>query len=644
MSGIAGIIRFDGAPVEPGSVEEMTSAMSHRGSDGTHHWVKGSVALGQCMLCTTPESLEEKQPLTNEDETLVLVMDGRVDNWEELRKELLGRGTRLRDRSDAELVLRSYGTWGRDCLAHIDGDFALVIWDARSRTVFCARDRMGNKPFNYHWDGTALAFSSELHAILRLPWVKQELNEGMLAEFLAAEWHSRDETFWSGVLRLVAAHRMEVGEQGPRPEQYWEPDLFAELPFTKDEEYIDCYRDIFRDAVRRMSRSHRTVAFEVSGGLDSSALFCMAEHLRRSGELPVPGIDGYTLAFQDGSAADDLVHARKVGSHLGVPLHEVQPASMDGSWYASEARSKRGFPGYPNGVMSHTLYRMAARAESRVLMNGGGGDEWLSGSRAYYREELSLRNWGALAECLRNDGRAYGVRQTAVWFCRHVVFDSLAPVAQNGVRHLLGRGGNAGARPESWLSIRMRNAISSRRTISRAADRRPLARAGQHALVNLLEDAHGQLAAELTECDCAEKGLELRRPLRTQGIVQFAFSTPERIRSRGDLNKHAHRMALHGIVPQAVLDRRSKADFSVIFRAHLDREAETIVDTIPRKRPGLVDGVGVTRLFGTYRRHSQLGWPMWALWGIYGCDKFLDGTVENSPPGEAQGQWTSGSS
>ena len=112
VSGIAGIIHFDGAPVEPGLVERMTSAMSHRGPDGIRHWIQGSVALGQCMLRTTPESLEEQQPLTNEDESLVLVMDGRVDNWEELRKELLARGAVLRNRSDAELVLRSYRTVG----------------------------------------------------------------------------------------------------------------------------------------------------------------------------------------------------------------------------------------------------------------------------------------------------------------------------------------------------------------------------------------------------------------------------------------------------------------------------------------------------------------------------------------------------
>ena len=127
MSGIAGIIRFDGTPVAPGLVEKMTAALAYRGPDGIHHWARGSVALGQCMLRTTPESLEETQPLANEDASLVLVMDGRVDNWEELRRELLARGARLRSRADAELVLRAYETWGRECLAHIDGDIALVI-------------------------------------------------------------------------------------------------------------------------------------------------------------------------------------------------------------------------------------------------------------------------------------------------------------------------------------------------------------------------------------------------------------------------------------------------------------------------------------------------------------------------------------
>ena len=113
MSGICGFICLDGAPAPPGLIEKMTGAMDYRGPDGIRHWVRGSAALGQCMLRTTPESFEEQQPLTNEDESLALVMDGRVDNWEELRRELLSRGARLRNRSDAELVLKSYELWGR---------------------------------------------------------------------------------------------------------------------------------------------------------------------------------------------------------------------------------------------------------------------------------------------------------------------------------------------------------------------------------------------------------------------------------------------------------------------------------------------------------------------------------------------------
>ena len=103
----------------------------------------------------------------------------------------------------------------------MDGNFALVVWDAQKQQAFCARDHIGYKPFYFQWKGETLVFASELQPLLKLPWVPEEINEGMVAEYLANEWHSRDETFWKGVNRLVAAHRMTVGRQGPRSEQYW---------------------------------------------------------------------------------------------------------------------------------------------------------------------------------------------------------------------------------------------------------------------------------------------------------------------------------------------------------------------------------------------------------------------------------------
>ncbi len=273
MSGIAGIIHFDGAPIEPGLIEKMTASMSHRGPDGTHFWKADSVAFGHCMLQTTTESLEEVQPWLSEDGRYVLVMDGRLDNWEELRHRLELQGCRLRNRSDAELVMQAFQFWGIQCLKHIEGDFAFIIWDNAEKKIHCVRDRMGAKPFHYHWNGKTLSFASELRALFQLPWIGKICNEDMLVDYFMAQWCTKDETLWKDIYRLPQAHRLEIDQDDFKLNQYWQPELNEPLNFSRDEEYVECYRSLFIEAVRRSSRSHQTVAYEVSGGLDSSAHF-----------------------------------------------------------------------------------------------------------------------------------------------------------------------------------------------------------------------------------------------------------------------------------------------------------------------------------------------------------------------------------
>ncbi len=623
MSGIAGIIHFDGKPVEPGLIEKMTGAMAHRGPDGINHWAKGSVALGQCMLRTTPESLEEHQPLTNEDESLVLVMDGRVDNWEELRRELLGRGAVLRNRADAELVLRAYEIWGRECLTHIDGDFALVIWDARRREAFCARDRVGNKPFHYHWSGSTLAFTSELPPILALPWVEQEPNEGMLAEFLAGEWCSRDETLWTRVMRLVAAHRMEVDRRGPRPEQYWTPDLWAVLPYKTDQDYIDHYRELLFDSVRRLSRSHRTVACELSGGLDSSAIFCVAERLRRAGKLPAPGIEAYTLAFTDDNAANEVIYARAVGEYLGVPIHEVTPYIPPLSWYSERGRVYSGCPAFPNGVMLQTLRKLASENGCRVILNGIGGDEWMGGSRLYYAEELAKRQWLKIYDCIRGDLSVFGAKRTIGLFVRHGCVPLLPLTLQNTLRLCVRSMRKGRANEHYWLSPAMRATIRARRARFNAGQLREPRSVGQRELFELLHAAHRYRGKEEDDVLSAGFGMETRSPLDTFRIAQHAFSTPERLRLRGDVSKIIHRQALRKVMPATILERRTNSEFSVVFRYYLDHLKEAFTRDIPGRRQEWVAPEGMARLFGTYRDRPELGWPMWPLWLIYSCDNLL---------------------
>lgn len=614
MSGIAGVIRFDGGPAEPGLVEKMTGAMDYRGPDGITHWARGSAALGHCMLHTTPESLEETQPLANEDESLVLVMDGRLDNWEELRAELLGAGARLRSRADAELVLRAYQQWGGDCLAHMDGDFALVIWDARKREAFCARDRMGLKPFCYHWDGARFVFASDIHPILAALREPAAPNEGMLVEFLTNEWRSPDETIWSGVFRLAAAHKMIVTDKGPSIKRYWAPDFFAKAPCCSDAEYFEHYRALLTDIVRRRCRSHRPVAFEVSGGLDSSAIFCLADRLDKTGAPPSPGIAGYTLDFVNDASADELFYARAVGERAGRKIEEVPPSVMDFDWYARRAAAFRDFPGYPNAVMQMGLYERAAAQGARVVLTGLGGDHFLVGSNAYYAEELAQGAWRNFFGCLDADSAALGPLHAARLLARHGLPTPLENTARAMVRGL--RRGLGGYHEEYWLSPKMRERLLQRRRLRDPLFERPLRAKGQRDLLQNMLYPFDCINKEQIERLAAGFGLEIRHPYFSARFVEFAFATPERLRSRGGVTKYIHRQALKDVLPQAIGERVSKAEFSCVFEGSFSSREKMREELAPHFRAEWLERDGALRLFDEYFDAPQGGWRIWILWGI----------------------------
>ena len=619
MSGIAAIIRFDGAPIERGLIEQMTNAMLYRGLDGINHWVRDSVALGQCMLRTTLESLEETQPLCHEDQSLVLVMDGHLDNWEELRSELLSRGAKLRSRADAELVLKAYEAWGKECLAHIDGDFAFVIWDQRRREAFCARDHMGNKPFHYLWDGRRLIVASDLHPILMVQSVSQTPNKGMIAEFLAEEWYSRDETMWREVMRLVPAHHMSVGGDGLRIERYWSPPLDVTIRYKRDEEYFEHYRELFADCVRRASRSHLPVACEVSGGRDSSAVFCMAEHLRKAGRLLAPAIKGYTLAFEEDGDANENAYMRAVRDHLAVSIHETVPTRRVLSWFRDQAQQEQDFPGFPNAAMFADMREAMAARGSRVVLNGEGGDEWLEGSRLYYAEELAGGEWRPLYDSFRADVAKFGFGQSIYWLVRHGLFHLAPEPIKNVTRGLLRLSRARLQNGPYWLSNKMFDTLVERRSMMAQSYTDRPSRIGQLALLQHLNSAFNVQIKERFERTGSQFGLELRAPMHRRKYVEWAFGTPERVRQRGGLSKYVHIQALAGLLPAAIIHRDNKADFSFMFRYQLDRMSKLLVEIIPQEQGDWITAEGMARLYQAYRERSLVGVPMWALWGVFAC-------------------------
>lgn len=627
VAGIAVILRTDGREDARGVVERMTLAMAFRGPDGLSHWSSGSVALGHCRMDTTTEALEESQPCVSEDGKLVLAMDGYLSNWEKLRRELLERGARLRNRSDAELVLHAYQEWGEDCPRHIDGEYALIIWDARLQKLFCARDHQGLRPLYYYWDGTSFIAASDLAALhAALPHTPQ-INRGFVAEIMANRWYTRDETVWAGIKRLPGAHRLGVKHGRLQVDRYWQLPTDVRITYSRDEDYFDHYRELLSECVRLASRSHRPVAFEVSGGLDSSALFSLAHRLHLRGSLLTPEIKAYTLSGEPGTGADEIAYARLVGQFVGRPIAEIPLFCPDTEWFASEAAANCNMPTYPNGAMSIGLEQAASHDGCRAIVSGVGGDQWLDGARRYYDEQLQMRDWRGLVTSLRKDITSLGWRQTIPMFLGNVISPRVAPVLREALQRTWHAKDSDMQIEPFWLSAELRSELAGREECYR-----------NQAEVNWRTDyKHGKLqypylatALDLTGHQLSKSGLDGRNPMMSRAFIEFSSTTPERTRLRGTVTKFVHRASLAGIMPDEVRNRGTKADFDALFTRH-DRAVSLVCLASLQDGFGeLVDHDGLSRMLEEYCDENIDSVALWEVWGCFAGAALINATISAS--------------
>lgn len=609
MSGIAGIVDFSGAPIPRDLIEAMTSEMAHRGPDGINHWVVGNAALGHCMLHTTPESLTESQPLVSACEEKILVVDGRIDNWEEIRRAL-----KLPDSNDAELFLQGLEEWGDGFPARLEGDFALAIWDIYQGRLYCARDIYGMKPFFYHWDGRHFSFASEVRAFRALPWIDWHLNENAIAEYIGIEWHDPSNTPWRGIKLLPQRRYASVRKSGPKIQEYWTPLPIQPLIYKDEREYIEHYRAELMGVTQRMLRSHQPIAFEVSGGLDSTALFTIAAELENSGALSTPSLSAYGLIFPEGSMACEANYIADVEAFTGRKVEHVPPTIQSIDWYKEKARSQHYFPSYPNGTMSYGLRKQARATGARVLISGQGGDErvglplpalaiadliWLRQFRLLFKHYLALK------------------ANRSVWHTFSRAFFKLIPYqTQALINSVAGRGKPL---PAS-LPPRLRHLLSAGRT-TKCRDRASYRNfPSQEFHLAVLDDAFtSAICLPLEDIMTAEIGLERRCPFFNKRLVEFTLRTPEWTRNRSNIVKWSHREAFRDLLPDSIYRRNDKADFMISFSSTLNGiSGKEIISDAARTHRNWVNVIEISKLLEVLETKPEDGAAGWALWGLIG--------------------------
>jgi asparagine synthase (glutamine-hydrolysing) len=377
MCGICGIFHFGSSQHTDGTaLLEMNQQIIHRGPDDAGSLISDGAGLAMRRLSII-DIKTGHQPLSNEDGSIWVVYNGEIYNHADLREKMLARGHTYRTHSDTESIVHLYEEYGQDCVNYLRGMFAFVIWDKHRHTLFAARDRLGIKPFYYRLQEGTFIFASEIKALLAYPGVSAEFNAAVLPEYLAFGYVAGEETFFSGIRKLPAAHALELSENGEVSiRRYWDLSV-AEDPQARGRNYyVRRYRELLEDAVSSHLMSDVPLGVFLSGGLDSSAVAALTAKSRRE------SIQTFAVGYGE-QAYSELPYAKIVADHIGSQHHEVQVTRQEFFDTLPEVIWHEDEP--VCWTSSVALYHLAkfTREHVTVVLTGEGSDETLAGYTRY---------------------------------------------------------------------------------------------------------------------------------------------------------------------------------------------------------------------------------------------------------------------
>ena len=551
MSAILGICTRDGSPVEPELIEKMKKAMSCWQPDDHGLRVRGPAALGHIMLWNTSRSTLEHLPCTAGDFTLSF--DGRLDNCSELAAEL-GIDQKQPDQiPDSTFVLAAYRTWGKDCPAHLLGDFAFAIWDRRRKTMFCARDHIGIRPLYYFSDQRYFIFASDLRGLLSLALVPKEPDEYAIACYLH-DIEAPDRTLFTGIRPLLPANSVTVDRNKIRFRQYWSIEDCPPVRYRTVEAYVARLRELLGNAVLTRTVSLFPVGAHLSGGLDSSAVAVLAARcLRKKGKKlrtynwihpPGPGDDpeDYEWRYSRMVAGQEQLHhslTELTGEQLArfYALQDIGSNDKQYIWYEQIVRSQ------------------AAEQGVRTMLSGWGGDELISHDGSPLHADLfwSGHPFSALTGLWQESRMSGGDLRRFAGRCWRELLQPRLP------DRITGRLAGKGRKKWDVLRCLQDGAASRMQEMDPLEKKCPLLNVATQRAA-LFKMGFLQNRIDSWSASAFADQLEYRYPLLDKRIVEFAMGVPAEIYRHQGQGRYLFRRSVEDLLPPDICRGTAKQE------------------------------------------------------------------------------------
>jgi asparagine synthase (glutamine-hydrolysing) len=603
----------DGAVAERAErLDAMCRVMTHRGPDEQGTAVVGRAAMGMRRLSII-DLAGGQQPVYNADRTKLIVFNGEIYNYRELRKDLEVRGHVFRTNSDTETIISAYQEYGRDCVRHLRGMFAFAIWDDADQSLFIARDRVGKKPLFYALTPSGeFFFGSELKVLLTHGGISREIDRGALDAYLTFGYVPEELCIFASVKKLEPGHFLTFRNSEIKTEKYWDLDFSAE-PITDSEEKVaEDLLERLRDAVRVRLVSEVPLGAFLSGGVDSSAVVGLMSQLMGS------PVKTFSIGFNEDSF-DELKYARIAAKHFGTDHHEftVTPDVVEMVdelvWHFDE-------PFADSSSLPTYMVSKMARDHVTVVLSGDGGDELFAGYSRYVtdrkRSGLERLPRSIRQHLIRplSEALPHGTRGKNYLF--NISLDAAARYIDS-ISHF------NGPQKRKLYSGATRTKMNGSFARGEALFRQIAANSGtDDPIENLLYlDTKTYLPSDiLTKVDrmSMAASLETRSPLLDQDLIEYVARIPSELKLKGSETKYIFKRAVEGFVPREILYRQ-KQGFGVPIGDWINSQLkERMTGDLSDRRTlerGYFDSKYIKLLLDEHARgrrdHSH---PLWTLW------------------------------